>query len=477
MIRTAAVLVLSFLFASGCEGAGDGALSEVCLPVQAPVYPEAAPQRMPVPEATSIYIDTSLSVTYFGKAPSVRGRSPFVNLMLWVTSSGVGERAALFGFSNSIAPIDAQVVRQISEGTDSPCRACGFQETRLDLLMEKVAQDDPEALTLAMTDLWFMSNEVQGSAAVALRRGVQSVFDSGRAIGILGFEAGYNERVFDLPGAPTLAKDKISSRPFFVLIIGQPHMVESTAAQLRREVFEETPDVAVNFAMFSPEIVARPPAMISFLGNLPYTGTTGRRIAWEAIEIPKVRADMPLDRISFHQGNVIDASIAPTAVEGDIIGPEASLGQDWAFDSTPQISEFEITTKSWVDLGGQTCALDNWDEVDFSDILKRTGPSTLQLDLMNSELMTAQEEWMLLSFEVSVQGLEDNSPATRWLRDWSFSRLGDAHEPGVSVDLSDPPEFFPALNLAAFARVLREEAEIHINGKTVGHGHVLIKAE
>lgn len=485
MNRKLAGMLLSVVAFAGITSActpSDGVLSATCFPATPPQYSVPSSARLPLPETVSIYIDTSLSTTYYGtsKAPSITGKSPFENLMLWVTTSSIGERATLYGFAENVAPIDGRIVSQIAQGTDNPCRACGFQETPLSNVFQRIVRDDPESLSLVMTDLWFNSTDIQGSGVVALRQSFQGIFSSGRAIGILGFEASYVERVFDLPGAPTLPRGRINSRPFFVVLVGKPALVEQEAARLRREVFEETPDVTVNYAMFSPDIVARPPDMISFIPDLLSSDLPRQQVAKEAIRIRKDEPGLAVDRISFNIPRVLRASTFIEEGDDTRIGPSATLGTDWTYASTPQISEFDISAKSWTNFEGPKrgqCNVEDWTEDDITEALQRTGPSSLQLDLAAPPLISAGNQWYFLSFEVQARGLAERSPATEWLREWSFSRLGNENEPGVAVNLRDPPAFFPSLNLAAFARVMREEAEAQIEGKTVGYSHVFLMAD
>ena len=139
-------------------------------------------------------------------------------------SRGDFEKTLTYGFADRIAEIGSEVLVQAARGDTNPCYECGFQESRLDAVLAKLATPESrELFNVVITDLWLDNSELVGSSRLALQGPIRSILADGRAIGVLGVAAPYSSQVYDIPnasGTATIPAGRVEQRPVFALLIG-----------------------------------------------------------------------------------------------------------------------------------------------------------------------------------------------------------------------------------------------------------------
>jgi hypothetical protein len=223
---------------SSCEykaPVGDGAK---CFPAEtqkwltksAPPAPSGSANRAaPTAEGVTLYIDRSASMVGYVKGATVNER-PYQDLLsvLPNVSREVSPKFTLRAFGKAIGePLSggaatAQAASFFSCGEQAAGTPCDNQETRLDVVFERIANNSKE-VSIIISDLWLSNSDLQTSGLTALQPTLANILKSGRSISIYGIEAPFSGTIYDLPtGSGKLSKVNYQGgyHPLYVIIVG-----------------------------------------------------------------------------------------------------------------------------------------------------------------------------------------------------------------------------------------------------------------
>ena len=462
-VRLAVAMAALTLSACGVGSDGTTEVTSNCLPQLPDPVPAITAAR---PDAIDVYLDTSVSSTHFGRAEA---GTPYRDVLAFLIDEvGRSDRSNLLGFANAIAPIDTDAARAAARGTAGVCAACGQSQTRLDDLLSRLAGDRNAPLSVAVTDLWLDNNDVLDSRSLSLSRPLRDIMESGRAIGIVGVPAPYTQQVYDIPvGArtATLPRGSVRSRPFFILLIGEPDEVMGMKSMLDRDVLAGDLAGISRFAIFSPE-----PILES--GGLAVATPIG---ADEAFTYPTTfvsdREDIPALRISKSvAGDLVFAADEgnESSAQGLVLPTGAAAGTDVILSAAVWVLE-----GPWSEACDPTTELESWVEApDF--------PRTyVNGDKAGDYIFSAADEmWLDLpsgeTYYMVWEAVGSGPSATgdiSWLENWSF-----APSEGAAL-LDSPPDVFPVLNLATFRDLLmRAQADANPSPR-LASGALIIETE
>ena len=460
--RAAVACLVLTLGLGGC-GSDNVLVPARCLPGAPPV----AGERLDAVDALDIYLDVSQSSTNFGRA---RGESAYRNLVAWLVDlRGEFAEGRSYGFAERIAEIDDDVFVGAARGDANPCRACGFQESRLDDVLAAIASPDARgSLAVVVTDLWLDNSDLIGSARLALQRPIRSILADGRAIGVLGVAASYSAQVYDLPessGRSSIRAGRVEQRPVFTLVIGPPDQVVEIERRISGEVFMNAAAAERHFSLFSPVLGASGPVQ----HRLQPRGAGVRRDWVLAVE----GADIPgflIDRRTVDPLLSEDADLGPA-----LAAPIAEAGHPGA----PKPADYELTLDAWTlepPEPSVACNDGAWLPIDvgraFEQFTDTEDRPAIALDAGHPDLLAIRPgEIAFVRYHAAVAALQQGGPATSWLYDWSFD---ESEAPDLAAD---PPSFFPTLNLSEFGRILEIAMGELIAGEAVASGSVFLSVE
>ena len=419
----------------------------------------------------AVYLDVSQSVTNFGRHG---GESPYTDFLGWLIGLGSEfAEAATYGFADRIAEIDEDAVVGAARGVAGPCSACGFQESRLDDVLARIAADEaPGSLNVVVTDLWLENSDLIGSGRATLQRSVRGILTAGTAIALIGVAAPYAGPVYDVPGPggpATIPAERVSERPLFILVAGPPRQVAELLERVDGEVFSGLGDDQLHYSLFSPALAidgpvehrlaardraVRPAILVHVDGTNVPSFTIDRQAS--------ITRGLP-DADSESQGPPPPALAAPVPVDP---GPGLTPGG------------YSLDAEAWtLGVAGSAgaCEQGAWIPVEVRQALELggdPGASEVLLDVSHPTLLAVRRgEVVFVRYSVSVGSVNSDGPSTAWLSDWSFDVAG-----GGALR-ADPPPFFPTLNLDRFGETLTSAVGALVAGETVARGSVFLSVE
>lgn len=316
---------------------------------------------------------------------------------------------------------------------------CDNQESRLDDVLNQIADDRSPGLRIIVSDLWLSTSAFRGSTEVAIGGPLRRILAGAngkdqRSIGVIGIRAPYSGPVYEVPNVGTHRGAR--ERPLFVVLVGTRKEVLTAYRSLTRAGSPAFAENRINFSWFGPD-----PAN-DWMGDLPQAELGGSTIPATILSEPErpIRQievslkDLQSGKASFQVPVDPKARLLPGAVwEGEPNG----LARVWrrkskgcgagAWEAMPDLRG---TWRTNTDSNGKTGA-------------------TFVLDRNAAEGLLPGHTY-LISAAYTTRTVTRNSEATRWMRDWSISP-----EQSASVSARNPA-FFPALNLAELAQILEQ---------------------
>ncbi|MGJ8563100.1 MAG: hypothetical protein ACSHXY_06055 [Alphaproteobacteria bacterium] len=406
------------------------------------------------PQSIDIYLDTSVSSTNFGRAQL----TPYRDVLAFLADEAESQSGRnLFGFANSIAPINVDVVAKAASGTGRVCMKCGYSETRLDDLLSRISSDPKAPLSIIVTDLWLDNDNVFDQRSLSLSRPLREIMASGNAIGVVGVRAPYSDIVYDIPvsgGKQPLPSGRVKERPFFILLIGTPSEVLGAREMLFRDVFAADEgatggNVDARFALYSPVPVvgrnglealephgektpfAYAPSYISDNENIPVFAVDRGGVG--DLLFAKEEAD---DAGTTAWGGGNGLSFTSGVGKGDKLGVSMRA---WELEGPlSDACDAESELESWVEINDFPRVFSVAKDGDGVFVYEAAQSGWLDLPVST----TYYVEWSAVAKEPLVYG------SSQWMIDWSFSA-----DRGAAL-MASPPGFFPVLNLHNFQNLL-----------------------
>jgi hypothetical protein len=442
-----AVLGLASLLLIAACGSNSTGLEEsdglACYPSEAAEFLSAAGGATATPRDPggpySLYFDGSASMVGFvrGGETSTRLLPDLVGMLPELQQIDRGGLKT-WRFDRKFTELDLQARQRMQGEAGYLCPAdkpnCDAQESHIDAVFERIADEPADALSVVVSDLWLVNDDVLTSSGVAFARQFGKIFDSGRGIALYGFESPYGGRVSDLPSGRRDVTAK--ARYLFVVVAGPPARLEAF-----HRAMEQAPSSRIagaftdgrgHHALFSlePSVIRKDnqsltPAPKSALKKLLFLPPR------QGVTIPQF---------------TLDRGAALRSIKSD-------LGARWAGVSQASLRQGAVwrgpirgETRLWRQVG-ESCAPKGADwqpEGKLAGGWSGDAEGSYRLD--PAALATLGSGTFLLLGEAQRISLTIPNPDTQWLRDWSF---GPSEE-----DEALKRKVVPTLNLAETARLL-----------------------
>ena len=467
----AGLLLLAGVVLVSCTDPRLQLISAGCLPGGAPP-PASSTASDGSSGGVDVYLDVSRSTTNFGLATN---ESFYKDLIDWLLTdeSSVPPKSRMFGFADNIRGIDASNLRAAARGERLACRSCGYNESRLDEVLDKIADDSSGSLSLVITDLWLQNSDRVGRPQRALQDPVERILSDGRAIGLLGAPGPYSSAVYDVPGPNgrvTIPAGAIEQRPLFVLLIGEPQDVVRYSDEIVDDVLYYSGSAA-HFSLFTPTLA----------------GPTGP--AEHELEVPDERRGVRTTR-RFPEGLNVNTLLridlrrtrnVPIDTDGqERAGFPGAVGRVVPSESQQHAPApvYDLDTDAWKLYGshrGVDCA-DVWQKIDAGRALYVvTGDSGPEIAL-DASFREPEDilrgDIVFIRYRLRVGSLEHGSGSTTaWLDEWSFGVTEAASL------LENPKPFFPTLNAADFRDLLKGAMSRKVRNEVVAHGSLLFSVD
>lgn len=418
-IARSAVLGALTLLLSAC---GDDRPS--CLPPVSPDRPITPPiDAPPRPGPVRLYLDGSGSMRGF---VGNTGPSPYrevAHAMLGSLRRSASE-FEVFRFAAGIERRDysdrlAADILDASFYSSKPALGANPKqipagETHLhDVLKQAAAQ--PTVTTVVVTDLFLSAAEVHGGENSPLRQALADILHKGMSIALVGIQAPFTGRIYDLATTRESIKFTNGQRPFYILLIGNDAQVRTLYATLQAEVLG-TPVMGPHHSTFFS------PRALPASGWVPRLElNTGTR---EATLLAKSAAsEAPFQIAVGRRGG--GASIALERQDGDSAWfAGQAVVPDVRRATLKNILHFYTTGRHGCENG--------WVEDDERPGLVELGqvqPDRLSFNVMREPAATfgfRPKVAYVLDTTVTFPSLHAAPEARQWIKDWSYDATHEA---------------------------------------------------
>lgn len=399
----------------------------------------------PAATRATIYVDRSGSMGGYlvGATGDERPLQDLIRVLPDALQQG-GTSVGYVAFGTRLLPQPAAERDALMRPDFYSCRSrtdadCDNQESRFDLVLRDV-EAKPDEMALMISDLWFVNSQVRTSALTDLAAPFAGILSKGRAVAVYGIPARFRGPIYDLPSAPGRV-DFAGRHPLFLVAIGTDDQLDRLHARIaeggspylagavgdgtiRRTLFTLTPSRPG--PRDAEPLVGGHPAVV----RAPVIGS-----------LPGVR----IQQLTIDKG----AALRSRGVDAGPVwrGPEpAAVQKDAAWAGTLQ-----GRTRVW-ERRGERCLPTDWIEGrGIEGLWSPAGDAALRfrLDPRVVAAGVGRPGTYLLVGQVDRTALAIPNPASRWMRDWSFSA---SQSPSGRSEAGVP--FFPTLHLAEVARLM-----------------------
>lgn len=406
---------------------GKSPVGELCAP---PTAARALSSVAAAPEAAgpiTVYWDGSESIAGYadGSTDSVRPLGDAYAL-LNTYAQRTSRPVSWLRFGEQIAPIAEPGLT--SAAAFYRCAGCDKLESRIDTVLDRIAQRKGPGLDVVVSDFWLSNQSLRSSAEIGLGQPLREILRQGRSVGVIGLKAPYAGPVFDVPAVGVYQGAR--KRPLLIMLVGSRREVlvaRQTLLGSGSPAFEDS-----QFTLFTRE-PAQP-----WLGAAPPMTTTPEVTRPRLISGDKAQA-LPQLRFSLEAMTKAKASVVVPVKTGARIIPNAvwrgALGG---------------ATRVWRHQPGASCAARWIEEPPLPPSAWRKAPGDavkLVLDKDSTQRLVPGGDY-LIQAELFSRNLSLRSPETAWLYAWSLA-------PDAAPSLvASRPDFFPTLNLAALTQQL-----------------------
>ena len=414
-----------------------------CYPPAAAAYiltgDASSPAARDTGGAYHLYLDGSASMVGFirGGDPSSRILPDLVGMLPDLQQIDRGALAVL-RFDRKFTEMDVPARQRMQTEAGYLCPAeqpnCDAQESHIDAVFERIANGPGDALSVVVTDLWLVNDEVLTSSGVAFAKPFGKIFGSGRAVAIYGFESPYAGRVSDLPSG---RRDVTATgRHLFAVVAGPTSRVQAFHRAMEQAPSSRIATALANgsahHALFSLE------PMQASAGAQALTVAPGSSL--KKFQFLPPRQSVQINQLSLVRKAALRSAKADQGARWDGVQPASMRsGAVW---KGPVRGE----TRIWRQVG-DACAPKGADwqpEGKLAGGWNDDGTAGYRLD--PSALAALGSGNFLLVGEATRVSLTSPNPDTQWLRDWSFN----PSEENAALKR----KVVPTLNLAEITRLL-----------------------
>lgn len=444
LMRFCGLFSLALLSACDSSGGETAHLSGLdCYPAEAAAFISTAQDGVAVPRdpggAYTIYLDGSASmVGYIRGGDATKRLMPDLVGMLPELPQIDRGSTTVWRFDRTFTELDQAGREKMQTEAGYLCPAgnpnCDAQESHIDAVFEKIADEPSDALSVVVSDLWLVNDEVLTSSGVAFARPFGTILSSGRGIAVYGFESPYAGRVSDLPS--NRRDVTATGRYIFVMVAGPQArldafhraMVQAPSARIAEAFTNGT----ARHALFSLE-----PAIIS-QSTQAIAAAPGSALTKQVFLPPKQGVALPqfaLDREAALRNTKPD----PGATWPGIAAANVRPGAIWQGPIKGQTRVWRQVSDSCAPKGADWRA-----EGTLAGGWSDDGTGRFTLD--PAQLAQIGTGTFLIVGEATRVSLSSPNPDSQWMRDWSFASSGEAEAIARPI--------VPTLNLAETARLL-----------------------
>ncbi|WP_439545438.1 hypothetical protein [Sandarakinorhabdus sp.] len=418
----------------------DGA---TCYPPAAAAYIKDSDKNAAAPRDTggpySLYLDGSASMVGYIRGGSATDRllPDLVGMLPELQQIDRGQLKS-WRFDRKFTELDSAARQRMQTEGGYLCPAgepnCDAQESHIDAVFERVAGEPADALSVIVSDLWLVNDEVLTSSGVAFAKPFGKIFASGRSIAIYGFESPYAGRVSDLPSG---RRDVTAAgRHLFVVVAGPAARMQAFHRAMQQAPSSRIANALTNGTAHHALFTLEP--MLGGAGGQGLTAAGGSALKKFQFLTPRqgvIVSQFSLDRAAALRSAKADPGATWPGVSADAIRP----GAVWR-------GPLRGETRIWRQVG-DACAPKGADwqaEGKLSGGWSADGTGSYRLD--PATLAALGSGTFMLVGEATRVSLTIPNPDTAWLRDWSFNASQESEAVTRKV--------VPTLNLSETARLL-----------------------
>lgn len=319
---------------------------------------------------------------------------------------------------------------------------CDNQESRLDDVLARIADDRAPGLKVIVSDLWLSTTAFKGSTEVAIGGPLRRILSGQngkdqRSIGVIGIRAPYSGPVYEVPNVGTHRGAR--ERPLFVVLVGTRKEILSAYRALTRAGSPAFAENRINFTWFGPEPAAD---WMEDLRDARLTGSAIPAPVFSQPETPVRQIEVSIKDLQAGKAGLTVAIDPATRVLPGAVweGEPNGFARVWrrkgkgcgsgAWEAMPDLNgAWRVAT----DDNGKTTA-------------------TFVLDARAAAELLPGHTY-LIGASYTTRTVKANSDAAHWMREWSVSP-----EQASAVSARNPA-FFPALNLAELASILEQSTQ------------------
>lgn len=212
-----------------------------CLPPDPPEAAATRPTETSAPGPVHLYLDGSGSMLGFVADNSPSAYREVLNTL----PASLGHAASEMEVFRFAAGIEKRSYpgRLAAEILDSSFYRSGTaggtgvtaNSTHLHEVLRRAAAN-PNVTSAIVSDLFLSADEVHGGESAPLRRALADILHNGMSVALIGVQAPFSGRIFDLATIPGSIQMTKGLRPFYVLLVGPDARVRALYRALRAEV-------------------------------------------------------------------------------------------------------------------------------------------------------------------------------------------------------------------------------------------------
>lgn len=436
----------SLLLLAACNSKGPAQISDgtACYPPAAAPYIKTAAADQAAPRDPggpySIYLDGSASMVGYIRGGTATDRllPDLIGMLPDLQQIDRGQLKS-WRFDRKFTEIDLAGRQRLQTEAGYLCPAatpnCDAQESHIDAVFERIAGEPADALSVIVSDLWLVNDEVLTSSGVAFASPFSRIFASGRSIAIYGFESPYAGRVSDLPSG---RKDVTALRRHLFVVVAGP----AARLQAFHRAMQQAPSARIGnalaeggtarHALFTLE------PLIGGGGQQDLTAAPGS--ALKKFQFLAPQQGVKIAQFALDRSAAIRSAKADPGAQWPGVAPQSlHPGSVWRGPLRGETRVFRQV--------GDGCAPKGADwqgEGKLDGGWSDDGTGRYRLD--PAALAGLGKGTFMLVGEATRVSLAVPNPDTQWLRDWSFS---PAEENAAITS-----KVVPTLNLAETTRLL-----------------------